>query len=247
MAEAVSPSRQNPESCWDYFDRIYCISLDCRPDRRKRAQQEFARVGLGDRVEFVIVSPHPDNSEQGIFESHCRCLKQGLDTGAEHILIFEDDVYFDLFDPVGLQEACRALADRPGWQALFLGCLTRGSSPTGCPSLVRIRYQCLTQGYAVNRFFAQHLLRQSWQREPWDGLLLRMQNEYYALFPMCAFQDGLASDNRTVLLGRIRCLFGGLAFIQKANQWYQRHRTMVVIAHAAVILILATGLYRILQ
>jgi GR25 family glycosyltransferase involved in LPS biosynthesis len=242
-----SVMQQNPADCWDFFDRVYCISLDCRPDRCEHAQREFERVGLGDRVEFFIVSPHPDNSEQGIFESHCRCIKQGLAAGAEHILLFEDDVFFDRFDPAGLQEACRALADRPHWQALFLGCLSRGSRPTDCPSLVSIRYQCLTQGYALNRSFAEDLLRQPWQDVPWDGLLQCMQKEYYALAPMCAFQDGLASDNRKVLLGWIRRLFGGLASIQKANEWYQRHKIMVILTHAAVLAAVAALLYQVWQ
>ena len=37
---------------WDFFDRLYCISLREREDRRKSALQEFSKVGLADRVEF---------------------------------------------------------------------------------------------------------------------------------------------------------------------------------------------------
>jgi hypothetical protein len=33
-------------SAWDYFDRLYCISLREREDRRLSAREEFAKVGL---------------------------------------------------------------------------------------------------------------------------------------------------------------------------------------------------------
>jgi len=35
---------------WDFFDRLYCISLKQREDRRQSAVEEFAKVGLADRV-----------------------------------------------------------------------------------------------------------------------------------------------------------------------------------------------------
>ena len=42
-------------SGWAYFDRVYCISLEERPDRRAEATAQFTAVGLLSRVEFVIV------------------------------------------------------------------------------------------------------------------------------------------------------------------------------------------------
>jgi hypothetical protein len=67
---------------WAYFDKIYCISLDERPDRREEAKTQFESVGLLERVEFVIVRKHPFDCEQGIFESHLLCMKKGLSAGA---------------------------------------------------------------------------------------------------------------------------------------------------------------------
>ena len=80
--------------CWAFFDKIYCISLDTRPDRRKQAEKQFADVGLLERVEFIIVEKHPVNQEKGIFQSHMFCLSKGLKANARNILIFEDDVFF---------------------------------------------------------------------------------------------------------------------------------------------------------
>ena len=59
---------------WDFFDRLYCISLQDREDRRKSALKEFSQAGLGDRVEFVIGERHSYNIEQEVYESHMMCL-----------------------------------------------------------------------------------------------------------------------------------------------------------------------------
>ena len=51
---------------WEYFDKIFCISLAERPDRQENAKIQFARVGLAGKVEFLIVPRHPRDCEQGI-------------------------------------------------------------------------------------------------------------------------------------------------------------------------------------
>ena len=79
---------------WDYFDKIYCISLDERLDRREEAKTQFDKVGLLKYVEFIIVKKHPHDSEEGIFESHIACINKGLAAGAGNIVIFEDDILF---------------------------------------------------------------------------------------------------------------------------------------------------------
>ena len=63
---------------------------------------------------------------------------------------------------------------------------------------------------------------------------------------MCAFQDGFTSDNPGVPLVRIRRLFGGLAWIQKANEWYQNHKPLVIVVHGIVIVMIAILLFRAL-
>ena len=57
----------SPAKYWDYFDKFYCISLDERADRRGEAKRQFGRIGLLEKVEFVIVKKHSQNIEQGIF------------------------------------------------------------------------------------------------------------------------------------------------------------------------------------
>jgi GR25 family glycosyltransferase involved in LPS biosynthesis len=223
---------------WDFFDRVYCISLEHRLDRRERVREEFVRVGLADRVEFVIAHPHAQDRERGIFESHQRCLRRGIRDGAQRILVFEDDVFFGRQGCGRIPDACAHLAQCPGWEAFFLGCLTRSIRPTSSPALRRITYRSLAHAYGLNRPFAEQVVRRTWQGIPYDALLQQMQNEFYALSPMCAFQDRSASDNQTVALDRLRRLCGGLAVIQRGSELYRKHRTLVIAAHLAVLLLL---------
>ncbi len=117
---------------WSFFDRVYCISIDDRVDRREQAKAQFAAVGLLDRVEFVIVSRHPENREQGIFESHLHCLKNGLAEDAQNILVFEDDVFFENFQVENLHRACCL---RTGKQLeLFFSGLHYGRKPENKPA-----------------------------------------------------------------------------------------------------------------
>ncbi len=230
---------------WSFFDKIYCISIDRRSDRREQARKRFTGVDLLERVEFVIVTRHPQNREQGIFESHMHCLHKGLEAGADHILIFEDDVFFKKFDERVLHEACAALEMSTNWEALFLGCITEGSKKTEHKTLVRVQYRCLAHAYAVNRPFARRIVREQWCGIPFDELLRRRQQEFYALYPMCAFQGRDGTDNQTVAIDRARRLFGGLPFIQRANELYQNHKILLLALNLALLLGLGALICRV--
>ena len=229
------PDETRPGS-WAFFDKIYCISIDSRSDRREQAKKQFADIGLLNRVEFVIVTRHPENREKGIFQSHMHCLEQGLKEGAGNILVFEDDVFFQGFDAPALCEACIFLNGSTNWKALFLGCITGGSRKTETKSLVKINYRCLAHGYALNRPFAKRIVREEWRGIPFDDLLRRHSTDFYALYPMCAFQGLSGSDNQTVVIDWMRIFFGGLPFIQKTNEFYQNHKAPCIIVHLAIFL-----------
>jgi GR25 family glycosyltransferase involved in LPS biosynthesis len=226
-----------PARAWGFFDRIYCISLENRADRREQAEKQFAAVGLLERVEFVLVTKHPQNREQGIFESHIQCLKKGLATGAETILIFEDDVFFKNFDPDALTGACSFLKEHGDWNALFLGCITSGSLKITQNSLATIHYRCLSHGYALNRDFAKKIIQEKWRNIPYDTMLKHYNSNFYALYPMCAFQGLSETDNQTVAIDRLRRLFGGLPFIQRANEFYQNHKRPLIAVHLVIFLL----------
>jgi GR25 family glycosyltransferase involved in LPS biosynthesis len=237
------PETGRPDS-WAFFDKIYCITLETRPDRREQARKQFADAGLLHRIEFVSVAKHPVNPEEGIFQSHLICLNKGLKEKARHILVFEDDVFFQGIDVQALHEVCNYLESATSWDALFLGCITTGSKKTPNKNLAKITYRCLAHAYALNRPFAKHIVQQTWSGIPFDELLRRHNREFYALYPMCAFQGLAGTDNHTVVIDRMRRMFGGLPFIQKVNEFYQNHKVFFL-ALMAVFLVLAVLTFKL--
>jgi GR25 family glycosyltransferase involved in LPS biosynthesis len=228
---------------WNFFDKVYCISIDERDDRRAQARRQFAATGLLERVEFVIVPRHPANRVKGIFESHMLCLKKGLEAGARHIMVFEDDVFFRNVNSRALRASCAHLAKMDNWNAFFLGCLTEKSRKTPTRSLVAITYRCLAHAYALHASFAERIIREEWNGVPFDELLRRNNADFFALYPMIAFQGLAGSDNQTVMLERLRNFFGGLPFIQRVNEWHQNQKGLFIAVHLAVLLLLGALTY----
>ena len=229
----------SPETYWRYFDKFYCISIEERADRRAEAKVQFEKVGLADKVEFVIVKRHPNNCEQGIYQSHVSCIKKGLQAGAGNIVIFEDDILFDRFSPASLGNSVNFLSGIASWNALFFGCLVSGSRRTTNKSVLKIKYRSLAHGYVLNRRFAELLVKTPWQEMPYDYLLRSFDDGFYTVYPSFAFQSNSMTDNlKKEHLDRFRRLLGGLRRIQKANEFYYRYRMPVIAAHVIVLLII---------
>lgn len=221
------------QDAWDSLDRIYCISVSERTDRQADARAQFIKMGLARRVEFVIVQKHPENCEQGIFEAHRLCMQKGVDAGAERMLIFEDDIVFDRVTPEILVRCMHFINTHESWHFLFWGCMVMGSKATSYPSIRRVAYRSLTQAYVVHRRFAESFVDCQWNNVPYDDYLRDLKDdEMYALYPSIAFQSNSRSDNERYLpLDRFRRLCGGLQKIQKRNEFYHRHKGLVIGAH----------------
>jgi GR25 family glycosyltransferase involved in LPS biosynthesis len=230
---------------WDYFDKAYCISLVEREDRRQEAQRQFAKVGLSQKVEFMVVPKHPTDCEQGIYASHMMCMDRGLRAGAAHILIFEDDVVFDGFRSDRLGTCIDFLRTHPEWNMFFLGCMVKRSIHTENPAVVQVKFQCLCHAYAVNHGFAQRLVRIPWKGVPFDDTIRDLDaDRLFSPYPAFAFQSDSPSDNERFLpLDRFRRLLGGLRRLQKLNGFYHRHKTGVVMVHLLLLALMVLVLW----
>jgi len=224
---------------WNRFDRIYCISVAERNDRRTTVRAEFEKVGLSQRVEFVLVDKHPANPERGIYESHLICMRKGLQAGANSIVIFEDDVVFERFDPETLRRCTAFLSSTPNWKMCHFGCLVKRSFRTPCPSVRRIRYRALTHAYVIHRLFAEDVIRKPWHNIPYDDFLQGFHDDLYAVYPMFAFQSDSPSDNDNWQgLETFRKRIGGLRRIQRMNEFYHSHRALIIALHMVLALLL---------
>lgn len=224
---------------WSFFDRAYCISLAHREDRRNSARAQFARVGLGDRVKFVLAEKDREDPERGIYASHMLCLERGLAAEARHILIFEDDVVFARFSAQRLAGLCAFLREG-GWDACFLGCIADSCRKLPGFPAARVRYRSLAHAYAVRRDFAEKLVRHPWQGVPYDDFLRDLRDaNMFAACPSFAFQSDAASDNDAWLhMDRRRRHMGGLMFLQMANEFWNRFRRLIVALHFVALALL---------
>jgi len=225
---------------WQAFDRIYCISLAQRPDRFQSARSQFQRLGLADRVEFVIVDKHPTDSERGIFESHLACLRAGLAAHANRIVIFEDDILISRFSPQRLAHAAHFMDVNRDWRLFFFGCFVNSSRKTLFPSVVKVSYRCTAHGYVVSREFAQKLVNLPWQGIPYDDLLRATAGDgVYAIYPAFAFQNASSTDNDNLRrVDRVRRIFGGIRLLQRWNEFSARRFLPIVAAHVVLFLLI---------
>jgi GR25 family glycosyltransferase involved in LPS biosynthesis len=239
-AESQSDGGRSRATPWDYFDRVYCITLAGRTDRRRRAEAEFAAVGLAGKVEFRIFQKHPTDAEEGIFESHMQCLRAGLE-GGDKILIFEDDVTFHRFSLKAMEDAVRFMQSDRDWRIFFLGCFVDSSRRSSFPSVIQIKFRCLAHAYVVNREFAELLVEQRWSGVAYDDLLRKIvgRGRAYALYPAIASQSGSPTDNgKTVGIDRIRRLLGGVRRLQRWNEFSTLYLKELIAAHVILVGIL---------
>ena len=103
-----------------YVDRIYCINLDSRKDRWQNVSDEFARIGILDRVDRVpgIVDRDP---RIGCLKSHQACVNDAGENGYEKILVCEDDVRFYDIATSAVAGAVEFLTVNETWELFYLG------------------------------------------------------------------------------------------------------------------------------
>jgi hypothetical protein len=112
--------RERSSDPFRFFDLIYCINLDSRPDRWQEVVREFSAVGIADRVERFPAITHAEPRE-GCRLSHVECVRRADAAGAETVLIFEDDVIFRGLTQERLARLLSRLRTIPDWELLYFG------------------------------------------------------------------------------------------------------------------------------
>ena len=86
----------------EYFDKIYCINLDRRPDRWEKCSKLFDKYGIVvdrfpaiDKEKIANNGSNITNGQLACLSSHWNILNIADKNKYEKILIFEDDVCFD--------------------------------------------------------------------------------------------------------------------------------------------------------
>ena len=74
------------------FDKIYCINLKTRTDKRKRIEEQAKKFDL--EIDFFEAVAKPDNPIRGCLESHLELIKLAKNEKLSKILILEGDCVF---------------------------------------------------------------------------------------------------------------------------------------------------------
>jgi len=207
---------------FNYFDKIFCINLDSRPDRWELAQSEFKKLGILDRVERVTAittdelpyDPRPRKNRSGsdllghfaCASSHNKCTKLAMQYNAKNYLVFEDDFYFKDYDDDYLNTCINELP--LDWRLFSFGYndWSQNRIESYSTTLNKMYGFGLTHAYAINgnifenlnNEFEKRVIRSETRRKRWwkriDYFLGNATNYQYGVKDMFAFQRPGFSD-----------------------------------------------------
>jgi hypothetical protein len=130
-------------TAFNYFDAIYVINLDSRPDRLTRVMSSFADLGMADRVErFPGIIPEGGSGAYGCLMSHVAIIKKAKELCLKNVLVFEDDV--ELLNIESISPAISQLRSIP-WALYYLGYNSHAPLNKVTPNLLK-----LTQCYSTH-------------------------------------------------------------------------------------------------
>jgi len=135
-----------------YFDKVYCINMDKRPDRWVQAQKEFDKIGITKQVERWSGIENVDGN-LGCTLSHLSIIKHCKEHGFKNVLIFEDDVLFVEHDTTKLEKAFNELFELGNWDLFYIGATIDPNVSffnRVTKNILRTNFAYTTHAYAVN-------------------------------------------------------------------------------------------------
>lgn len=190
-----------------YFDKIYCINLDRRPDRWGLVQEQFDKHNI--KVErFSAVDGNPDNIKTNIVSGHVGCvlshlkiIKKSKEQKLKNFLVFEDDVVFSDDFNDRFEDMYKKVPEN--WNMLYFGGSHHGQLEMISDNVGRAHKTYTTHAYAMKSdvFDVAIKLLSKAQYEV-DVTLSLMQKSFniYVIKPHLAWQRDGYSDilNRDV-------------------------------------------------
>ncbi len=191
------------------FPARYWINLGRRQDRRFETEWQLEKAGIM-AERFPAVDAHFVRKNRG-YESAGRyalaltqrlAIRKAMLSGAEAVLILEDDVIFH----ADLKARLAEIALPEDWGIFYLGCAHLNRPWPEGPGIVRTRYAVDTHAFAVNAPYYKRVIaaldarskenRSKTHARASDWYLADLHQEIptYACFPNLAWQAVAASD-----------------------------------------------------
>lgn len=188
----------------DYFDKIYCVNLETRPDRWQQVTKELDKFNIKnvkrynavDGSKLFIVNHKLLKGEIGILKTHIELIKMAKEQNFKNILIMEDDVYFNE-DLVNLEKYMEQLPEY--WDMLYFGVNYQQNTPLNLikPNIAKIGYGFGLQCVAINHTMYDKILKDLPKMEYQVDVVYAnymKHNKIYAFYPNLALQVEGFSD-----------------------------------------------------
>ena len=205
---------------------VYCINLKTRDDRYEHARSVLDPLDLD--VTYLRVDRHPDDPEQGCFESHIKAISLAYKKGSEFVLVFEDDIQITpSYKDGDLDLVLDSLKSSEyeflylGWHALLDETTKRVSSIERPDTNNLALYEVMALGghaYVMQRSMMARFVDRPYTGIPID-VLYRQEPKTIAVYPALFEQAGLESDLDT-------CAPRG-GFIVQLRRWSHWYVTQI--------------------
>ena len=192
----------------DYFEKIYCINLERRPDRWEECVKEFEEYNLNvdryDAADGNNFNPLSNltSGQVATIHSHLGVLQKSKEENLSTVLIFEDDIK--------LHQDFNLLFDKwhseipNDWDMILFGGNHCGNNPWSPGKLIKVTehvykvtYSLALHCYAVkNTVYDKLISALSKMNNPADNAIATIQNEIncYIIRPHIAWQRPSYSD-----------------------------------------------------
>lgn len=187
-----------------FFDHIFCVNLDRRPERWEQCVKEFAKWNLDvERVSAVdgaTIEPFPYKVKRGSIGnclSKIKVLNLAKERGYKNVLILEDDVEFQEDFNNKFKEWSKEVPDN--WEMLWLGGNHNWVKdiPLFSPHLIRITNTYSTHAFSLKNTLFDAVLSRLEPLEPEDDIILadmQKSHQAFCFMPNLAYQRPGFSD-----------------------------------------------------
>jgi hypothetical protein len=180
---------------FDYFDKIFCINLDSRPERWIASQVEFEKLGIKERVERIsgVVCENP---REGFARAHLKVIEIAKRSNLSNCFIFEDDLLIMEDAKDSLVPAIHEL-ENLDWDLFYPGGTTVTPAYQISPHLAKATGVYTTHSYALSASLYDVILS-SWPLSKiYDVFLaedIAPKYQCYLTIPLIIFQKPGFSD-----------------------------------------------------
>lgn len=193
-----------------HFDKIVCINLVDRPDKKAYAKSVFSKLKIP--VEFFNAERMPQGGRYGCFHSHMSIIRDAYNKGVQKLLVFEDDLLpSPSYNFTMLQEAIQFMEDpEQEWEYFQLGHFPdfnpygnllpyiNAKTIAGYPHVIKF---CGfgTHAYCLNRRGMKTILNSDWQKRidymHIDRFFVELLNGYCIVPSLFVQKFCLGTDN----------------------------------------------------